>query len=117
MLAAFQRRLFHRAGFSSAQADRLVSALEATLASQGLHVVISLANTTSADGDVASGTALPHTPVGDVSVRVNGLEAELGLDCYFETAPPELGARLLWRGDAAGYQLDGTDVISFTYGV
>ena len=100
-----QRRQFRRAGFPSARSERLIPALPR------LYSLVSAANATLQDGDLATDAQLPYPPTGDVLVKVNGLEVEVGAGCYFE------GARLFWRGSLAGFELDGADVISFTYEV
>ena len=105
-----QRRLFHRAGLPGQRARRLVEALDAAPELQTrLVTLIVAARNTSQDGDLAADTVFPQTPQ---CVKVNGLEVELGSACIF--APD---ATLLWRGSVAGFELDETDVISFTYGV
>ena len=99
--------------------------------------------TVSADKDMSplasngdnsdTGLTITHTPfMGSmVSIRVNGLEANLGdnvnystKDCYFkEPGAPiiraydaiEAGDEFYWNGDTSNFQLDSSDDIDFIY--
>lgn len=89
------------------------------------------ARTTTADGQVACDIALLVTPVGSVTVLVNGVAiSELGngtknnCACWFTgdggvTAKAygqfAAGDVLMWNGSIAGYELDVGDTIDFMY--
>ena len=83
---------------------------------------------TTADNDT-TGITITYTPFldGNVTVKVNGIEVDLGskLDhCYFSNdggataravADIEAGDTLYWNGSLAGYELDATDDIDVAY--
>lgn len=87
-------------------------------------------NPTTADGD-NTGLAIANTPFhdGDVTVQVNGLNADIGDGakdeaCYFSgdggtTARAivdiQAGDTLHWMGSIAGYELDESDEIDIKY--
>jgi hypothetical protein len=88
------------------------------------------ASTTVADFDLATATAIAHTPKGTVEIDVNGAGQNLGdgvktADCYFSgdggttartIANIVSGDLLYWVGSVAGFQLAAaTDRVSFIY--
>ena len=83
--------------------------------------------TTVADGDLACNIGILETPFysSDISVFVNGIQANLGVECYFADpltpaiprviGSAQLGDKLYWIGSAAGFELITTDRITFQY--
>lgn len=79
----------------------------------------------------ATGILISYTPFadGDVTVRINGIEVNLGNgtkteDCYFSAdggttakliANIEAGDELYWNGLNAEFELDGADDVDITY--
>lgn len=90
-----------------------------------------VARETTADGQLACAIALAGTPVGYVSVRLNGVDLpELGdgttVDavCYFSADGGQTarawsaitqGDTLHWQGSVAGFELAATDTFDFLY--
>lgn len=90
-----------------------------------------VANTTTADGQLATNTTVALTPESDsyVEVVVGGLQVEVGdgvktKDCYFSNdsgATAQLikdiasGNELFWNGSVAGYELSSLLEIDFNY--
>ena len=89
-----------------------------------------VARLTTGDGQLACNLPVAAATVpGWVVVAVNGVTVEVGdgvktLECYFSkdggTTATTYGALtsadyLYWNGSIAGYQLDTTDTIDFTY--
>lgn len=91
------------------------------------------ANTTTANGQKATNTAITTTPTDDgyVEITVNGIHYTVGDGvkteaCYFSgdngvTArlikDIVVGDFLFWNGSVAGYQLSTQDVIDFHYNI
>jgi hypothetical protein len=89
------------------------------------------ANTTTTDGDEACSTAIAATPEGAVHVLINGNEVPVGDGvktqfCYFSgdggTTARTFALivatdKLYWVGSMAGYELSGTDAVTFVYEV
>lgn len=91
------------------------------------------ANTTTADGQLATNTTVATTPAGDgyVEIMLNGVKVTLGdgvktQETYFSAdggttaraiANIAAGDGLYWNGSVAGYQLATTDKIDFCYNV
>jgi len=94
------------------------------------------ANTTTADGDLATNTAVIQTPKSRVRVYLNaggqvyaGIPDGLNIGCYFTSATDngditkarandgdvQKGDKLYWIGSVSGYQLDVTDRIDLEY--
>lgn len=90
------------------------------------------AQATTSDGDLAVTTPIAATPRSDcnVKVEVNGVNAsvgdgtKLGVECYFSgdggttartISDIQSGDQLYWNGSVAGYQLSGSDRITFRY--
>jgi hypothetical protein len=81
--------------------------------------------------DSATGITITYTPFADsdVSVRVNGIEVNVGdgtktEDCYFSgdggttarlMVNIEAGDELYWNGDNAEFELDGADDVDISY--
>ena len=91
-----------------------------------------VALTTVNDGDRATNSVVAFTPVGWVSVYVDGVlyvpgDGTTEAPCYFSgdggVTPRSAGSvvagdRLYWVGSVAGFQLAaGTDVINFLYNI
>lgn len=112
-------------GASNYKLDILAALGKPSWSNQGMA-----ANTTASDNDEACTTAISSTPIGRVTVTVNGRQVSIGdgvktKDGYFSgntgtTARAYVdiaaGDKFYWVGSVAGYQLDSTtDTISFNY--
>jgi len=91
-----------------------------------------VASVTTADGDLATATAIAATPIGYTSVAADGVlysvgnGTKIGVSCYFSgdggaTARAQgaivLGDRCYWNQSVAGFNLDGNYRLDFFYDV
>ncbi len=91
-----------------------------------------LALATTADNDLALATSLTKTPIGYLTVFINGVAEAIAngnseknsYPCYFSAdsgitaksyATIAAGDYLYWNGSVAGYQLETTDIIELHY--
>jgi len=87
------------------------------------------ASVTTADGQIATATAIAATPNNYVQVFINGAKQVLGdgvktKDCYFSgdggTTARAIGSivsgdSLYWNGSIAGFELAATDKVDFDF--
>lgn len=105
---------------------RDANGIYATVPQSQLNLVASV---TTADGQLATTTTLAKTPIGTISININGVSIEIGngvktKDCYFSSdsgatakafTAIAAGDSLYWNGSIAAYQLAATDKVNFIY--
>lgn len=105
--------------------DALVNSAHTSISNNLSNLNMVALATTSGNGYMlACDTAILVSPLSVVSVMVNGIEVNVGVDCAFsgdngvtfrESGAEVIGDKLYWNTNLAPFQLDGNDEIDFAY--